>query len=187
MRHGESIANVDGVIVSRPGLEAFEVAGLTATGRAQARNAAVGCGLGGDTVIFTSDFARASQTAVIVADVLGAGVLSTDARLRERFFGVFDKTSAENYREVWACDANNETSPGVEDVHSVLQRTLDLISDLDVQFSNQTVLLVAHGDTLQISQTAYAGIPATAHRSLPPLENAEIRLLTGSGNGASSS
>ena len=39
------------------------------------------------------------------------------------------------------------------------------------------VLLVSHGDCLQILQTAFAGVDVSAHRSLPHLETCELRRL----------
>lgn len=184
MRHGESTANVDGVIVSRPGLEACERVGLTPLGQVQASSAAHGCRLGNDVLIFTSDFARARQTADIVADVLGAAAPVLDLRLRERSFGPYEGTSVENYEQVWADDANNKSQHSVEPALLVLERTLELVSDLESQFSGRTILLVAHGDTLQILQTVAAGLSPGAHRSLPALSNAEIRPLAMSSNQA---
>ena len=40
-----------------------------------------------------------------------------------------------------------------------------------------TVLLVAHGDVLQIAQTAFARADPTQHRDLPHLETAAVREL----------
>lgn len=39
------------------------------------------------------------------------------------------------------------------------------------------VILVAHGDVLQILQTAFEGVDPREHRSLPHLPNAELRWL----------
>lgn len=178
MRHGESLANVEGTIVSRPSVEALQTVGLTTLGRKQVSAAAEGWDIGADVVILTSDFARASQTADIVAALLGVSAPIPDIRLRERDFGDFEGTSADNYQKVWRGDASNEPLPSVEDVHSLSERTRDLIADLDSRFTGRTILLIAHGDTLQILQTVFEGIPAVAHRSLPPLRNAEIRLLS---------
>jgi len=60
------------------------------------------------------------------------------------------------------------------------------MNDCDVQYSeshmkilaNHIYVLVAHGDTLQILQTAFAAeidFDARKHRSLPHLGNAEVR------------
>lgn len=178
MRHGESSANVEGVIVSRPGVAALQTVGLTVLGREQAKAAVEDWGIEADVLILTSDFARASQTAEIVAANLGALAPVVDVRLRERDFGDLEGSSSENYHKVWRGDANEKPLPGVENVADLSARTRELIAELDARFAGRTILLVAHGDTLQIMQTVFEGIPAAAHRSLPPLGNAEIRLLS---------
>src|SRR5690625_2177630 len=66
LRHGESTANAAGLIVSVPGPRALTEVGLTALGREQARTAAERAaeqGLGAGTLVLTSDFARARETA----------------------------------------------------------------------------------------------------------------------------
>ena len=64
--------------------------------------------------------------------------------------------------------------------------SLDSMNDCDIKNSesrmktlaNNIYVFVAHGDTLQILQTAFAaeiGFDARKHRSLPHLRNAEVR------------
>lgn len=175
MRHGESVANVRGIIASRIETDSAVGAGLTDRGRRQVSAAALRSGLGVDVLLMCSDFVRARQSADIVAEVLRCGAPVADTRLQERNFGVFDSGSAENYSRVWNADARRELTPGVESVESVCSRVMDLLGEIEVKHCDRTVLLVAHGDTLQILQTVFAGIPAAEHRSLRPLLNAEIR------------
>jgi glucosyl-3-phosphoglycerate phosphatase len=52
-----------------------------------------------------------------------------------------------------------------------------LIDDLDKQHAGRDILLVSHGDTLQILQAGLAGIDPARHRGLPHLRTAEIRQL----------
>ena len=47
-----------------------------------------------------------------------------------------------------------------------------------IRFADTTVLLVSHGDALQILQTAFHRMDASRHRQLDHLDTAEIRLLT---------
>lgn len=180
MRHGESLANRDGVIASAPerGVGGF---GLTERGRRQTRRAARNAaGLGSDTRIISSDFKRALETARIVHRELRAGVgLRPHPALRERFFGELEGGSADNYRRVWEADLRNphHTDQGVESASAVMARVTRLVADLDAEYREQTFLLVAHGDVLQLLQTAMNRKPATEHRALTHLENAEIRLF----------
>lgn len=174
MRHGQSEANVQGIIVSDPaaGVQSF---GLTDTGRAQALDSIRATGISVAAII-SSDFKRARQTAEIAQELLKKP-LTLDARLRERFFGSYNGQSDELYKEVWEKDAAN-LPPGmnVELPESVLSRTLELIAECEEK-SEDSILLVAHGDVCQILLAWGAGRPAAEHRSLPHMKTAEIRLL----------
>lgn len=179
MRHGQSKANEQGIIVSRLATDQGGDYGLSELGRQQARDAASRCGLGSGTLIYSSDFARARQTAQIVRALLAAPAVTLAPALRERCFGDWEGTSAGNYAAVWAAD---ELDPGhqehdVEPAAAVLARAVALIDDLDKQHADRDILLVSHGDTLQILQAGLAGIDPAAHRSLPHLRTAEIRQL----------
>jgi glucosyl-3-phosphoglycerate phosphatase len=179
MRHGQSKANAAGLIVSCIDNDRRGDYGLTELGREQALAAARRCGLPRDTVICSSDFSRARQTAQIVRAHLGAAeVISTEA-LRERCFGDWEGSATANYARVWAAD---ETGPGdagggVESAAAVLERTTALIADLERRYAGRDILLVSHGDPLQILQAGFLRIDPSRHRSLPALETAEIRHL----------
>ena len=105
MRHGESKANVAGLIVSRIETDRSGDYGLSERGRRQAAAAARDCGLTAETMICSSDFARAWETAQIVRERLGAAQVVAAAALRERCFGDLDGTPAAGYARVWAADA----------------------------------------------------------------------------------
>ena len=144
------------------------------------------------------------------SDVVPSKLLTVnvDPRLRERFFGEFNGESDDNYNRVWENDAvsADHTSWDVESVNSVMRRTSHLVLDLEskVLHSNDVskwnCLLVAHGDVLQIMQTAFCKIDGTKvlldlslysifniynsfieflfqHRGLPHLDTAAIRAL----------
>jgi probable phosphoglycerate mutase len=179
MRHGQSKANAAGIIVSCIGNDRRGDYGLTELGREQALAAAGHCGLPRDTVICSSDFSRARQTAEIVRARLGAAEVARAEALRERCFGEWDGSVTGNYARVWAAD---ETDPhlangDVEPAAAVLNRTTALIMDLERRYSGRDILLVSHGDPLQILQAGFLGIDPSRHRSLPALETAEIRRL----------
>lgn len=181
LRHGESTANVEGRIVSVPGPRALETVGLTARGRDQARAAATDAaaqGLGPGTVVITSDFARARQTAEEFAAGLGAGAPRVDERLRERCFGAHDEGPATAYESVWARDrARRAHDDGVEPVDEVAARVLAALEAADALAAHAPVVLVAHGDVLQIALALAAGCDPHDHREVPHLGNAELREL----------
>ena len=184
MRHGQSRANADGIIVSRVETDAGGDYGLTEQGREQVRAAARACAppagpLGSGTLIYASDFARAAQTALIMREQLGSADVVTTAALRERDFGRWDGTPAANYRAVWAADeaGTGHAGDGVEPADAVMDRATALIRDLEREHSGQVILLVSHGDTLQIMQAGFAGMDAGEHRRLAHLATAEVRRL----------
>ena len=65
----------------------------------------------------------------------------------------------------------------VESVTQVLDRGLACIRETETAHSGRTILLVSHGDILQILMTAFQGWPPHRHRELPHLDTAEIRKL----------
>jgi broad specificity phosphatase PhoE len=178
MRHGQSKANVAGIIVSSAERDRGGDYGLTVEGQRQALAAASGSGLPPDTLICSSDFARAAETARIVADCLGAAAPVTVAALRERSFGDLDGGPVSEYARVWASDASGAApAGGAEPAAAVLGRVTAFIAGLEGRHRGRDILLVSHGDTLQILQAGLARADPATHRSLPHLETAEIRLL----------
>ncbi len=180
MRHGESKANVAKIIISTPENGVKEDYALSEVGREQARVSAEKTELGPNTIIFASDFSRARETAEIVADIIGAAAPQITPALRERHFGEFEEKSNIHYNDVWAHDENSadHTEYDVESVNNNLKRTTAFILELEEKYVNRDILLVSHGDTLQILQTAFDRVDAHKHRSLTHLETAEIRQLT---------
>jgi probable phosphoglycerate mutase len=185
MRHGQSKANAAGIIVSRIETDQGGDYGLTDAGRDQALTAAQASGLPADTLICSSDFARARQTAELVRACLGAGDVLVAGELRERSFGRWEGTPAANYQQVWAADqAGPAPADGVAPAAAVLARAAALVAALEARYAGREVLLVSHGDTLQILQAGFAGVDPARHRQLPHLATAEIRRLhPGAGEG----
>ena len=184
MRHGQSKANAAGIIVSRIETDRAGDYGLTAAGREQALAAARACALPPDTLICSSDFARARQTAELVRASLGAGEVLVAAELRERCFGAWECTPVANYQRVWDADESGTgQDPGVEPAAAVLGRAAALVTALEARYAGREVLLVSHGDPLAILQAGFAGLDPAWHRRLPPLGTAQIRRLS-SGGGA---
>jgi probable phosphoglycerate mutase len=177
MRHGQSKANVENVIVSCIDNDRRGDYGLTDVGRQQALTAATGSALPGDTVICSSDFARAAQTAQIVGTALGAADVSVEAALRERCFGDWEGTPCENYLTVWAADKRNpdHADGHVEPASAVLARATAFIITLEQRYRGREILLVSHGDTLQILHAGFLGMNPGRHRDLPRFEPAQIR------------
>jgi glucosyl-3-phosphoglycerate phosphatase len=179
IRHGESEANVKGIIISDPSAGTKKY-GLSENGKKQVENSIMRTDfLNEETIIYTSDFKRAVETAEIIEKKLGIEGMKKTFLLRERFFGEFDSLSNSNYEKIWEKDFENadHTEWNVESVNSVLDRTTECVRNIEEKYSAKNVILVSHGDALQILQTAFHHVEASDHRNLKHLETAELREL----------
>ena len=192
LRHGQSEANVAGLIASNPEIACNQY-GLSDMGQQQARkagedvvNSFLSRGRYSGIAILSSDLLRAKETAALVKEAvlkknisLWTDDIILEQRLRERGFGDWDGTSDSNYNEVWRDDAkdSSHTIKGVESVDDVMERATTCVLDWDSRLQNFMVIGVAHGDVLQILQTAFQNMPGTNHRNLDHLETARLRPL----------
>jgi glucosyl-3-phosphoglycerate phosphatase len=206
LRHGQSQANVAKIIASNPDIACHKF-GLSETGKEQAAQAGADVVEAfrernnrlprlQKVVLLSSDLLRAKETAEIVRDkLLEAGIpllyqnvaqepgidkgIAMETRFRERWFGQWDETDDTNYPNVWKDDAEdpNHTIKGVESVNDVVARTTQCICEWDERLERCMVICVAHGDVLQIMQTAFAKMDPSKHRSLEHLETAKLRQL----------
>jgi glucosyl-3-phosphoglycerate phosphatase len=179
IRHGESQANIEKKIISNPIIGKVKY-GLTNKGRDQILQSIKMCSdLDQDIIVFCSDFLRTKESAMIVKEFFNLNDYFLSIKLRERFFGNWDLTSDTNYFLIWENDAKNpdHKENNVESVNEVLDRITSFIIELEVKYHQAKILLVSHGDMLQILQTAFKKIDPSLHRSLPHLNQAEIREL----------
>jgi len=183
LRHGQSTANVAGIISSDPdALMYTEKHGLTALGKEQALGSAAAVAdelrklnCGGRVRFFSSPFARAKQTAEICAEQLlniipeGWEVVpdvGLDNGLRERYFGRLDGMKLYTYAYVWPVDLLLPTHTGfdVESVAAVARRAGEAVARIDASLGDEetdateVIVLAGHADTLQILQVLAAGV-----------------------------
>lgn len=179
MRHGRSLANEKGIIISDPanGCNSY---GLSETGRQQIRESleSTTC-LDGETLIYCSDFLRTMETASLASEILQSGIPTPTASLRERNFGYYEKSDDSNYRKVWKKDVldGGNNHKAVESPDEVRARFISFINGMEKQFEGKDILLISHGDILQIALTWPKNVAAKDHRSQNHLETAEIRLF----------
>lgn len=168
LRHGKSVPNENGLIVSSMENGTLPEYGLASEGVNQARLAGElltkelkeGNILLENVRICYSPFSRTSQTVKVVADVLGIPFESSHCKvmveLRERFFGPsFELLSHDKYPEIWALDAKDPFTPpeGGESVADVVSRLSKALANIETEFQGCSILVVSHGDPLQILQT----------------------------------
>ncbi|MGM5483755.1 MAG: histidine phosphatase family protein [Nanobdellota archaeon] len=179
MRHGESKANIENIIISEPTAGKIGY-GLTFKGKNQVINSIESeNSLDKNTIIFSSDFLRAKETAMLVANILKTSPVIFSSLLRERYFGDFEKTSDENYKKVWDYDVIDyrHKNNNVESVENIINRTTKLVQEMENKYFNRNILLVSHGDVLQILQTAFFKIHPSKHRNLEHIHTAQIKKI----------
>ncbi len=178
-RHGESMANVEGIIVSNPDVGIHRY-GLSEKGRVQVQASAEKLAeLIQDAVIVSSDFLRAVETAELVRAALGTDSIRLDVRLRERFFGKWDGMHYLNYSEAWEQDEINAELEmnGAESANAVRRRMEDVIASLETDFFDRNLVLVSHGDPLRLIQASLCGLEMEQNRTIPYFQTAEFRAL----------
>jgi len=171
VRHGETAGNAE---------RRFQTpdAPLSDNGRAQA--AAVAETLAASTrptLVLASDYARALETAAIIASRLALPVVPETA-LRERNFGVargrlyaeFDTPTMALWRE-W--DHRIEGGESWADVHD---RLAPFLARLAASPAARELLLVTHGGAMNVALHHLAG-GAPGSFALTPLENCALRTV----------
>lgn len=168
LRHGKSIPNERGLIVSSLEngiLEKFQLAS-DGVNQAQLAGELFQKELKENNIplqnirICYSPFARTSHTAKVVASVLNLPFDGPQCKvmedLRERYFGPsFELMSHDKYSEIWALDALDpfKRPEGGESVADVAHRLARVIATVESEFQGCAILVVSHGDPLQILQT----------------------------------
>lgn len=183
LRHGRSKPNEDGIIISDLERGKDPMYGLVVEGRDQVR-ISVRRALETNVfkrkkkIILHSPFSRAYQSAEVAGDELDVDLIECED-LRERYFGVLDGLSHVNYQAVWNRDQiySGHTQYGVESVRSTRDRGLRVIQKCEENYEDSDIILVGHGDSLQILETVFRGIHASLHRTLKSLKNGELRQL----------
>ncbi|GER50202.1 phosphoglycerate mutase family protein [Striga asiatica] len=176
LRHGKSIPNEKGLIVSSLESGMLEAYQLASDGVSQAR-------LAGESFlkatkvrkdkhlkeneidlknvrICYSPFSRTKHTAKEVASVLNIPFEGPQCKvvhdIRERFFGSsFELQSHDKYPEIWNLDEKDPfmQPEGGESVADVVTRLARALAIMESEFEKCTILVVSHGDPLQILQT----------------------------------
>jgi probable phosphoglycerate mutase len=134
---------------------------LNERGRGQARELAAA--LDGVDVIYSSDLARARETAEILAERLGLEV-RLDPRLRERSFGAWEGQTWEELEQGHA-DALRRWQEGethgpedAEPYEEFSRRVESFLEDVVRRHPDEQVLVVAHGGPIRAIQALAEGL-----------------------------
>ena len=181
LRHGRSLANEQGLIVSSP-TNATASFGLTDLGREQVRQSVETARTSGNLeapiVLISSPLLRARESADVAAEALGVPV-TVDPRLSERRFGNFELEPDDHYEQVWTADRLDAThrSWEVESVADVLNRARPVWDELTHAASLATAILCTHGDVASTLLCASLGVPLEQHREVGALDTGTLHEL----------
>ncbi|CAO2813656.1 unnamed protein product [Amaranthus hypochondriacus] len=169
LRHGKSIPNQKGLVVSsmengiRPeyqlaeeGINQAQLAGEQFLKELKDTNIPLE-----NVRICYSPFARTAHTAKEVASVLNIPFEGSQCKvfadLRERYFGPsYELGSHDRYPEIWALDEKDpfeKPEEGGESAADVVSRLLKAMEEMETMFEGCAILIVSHGDPLQMLQT----------------------------------
>lgn len=176
VRHGETDWNVE------RRLQGHEDIPLNANGLAQARALATALSDVRFAAIYSSDLARAMDTAAGVAVALGLTVTRLPA-VRERNFGVFQgltrEEAEERFPELQRKVARREPDfipPEGESLRQCFERIAAALDSLADAHAGQSILLVAHGGVLDAARRFVTGMPLHLPRDFQ-LGNAALNWL----------
>jgi len=177
VRHGETAWNVDTRIQGQLDIE------LNDTGLWQARRVAKALVEEPIAAIYTSDLARASQTAREIAD-LRQLEFTTDVGLRERAFGYFEGLTFADIDAALPIEArlwrtrDPEFTPagGGESLLTFRERVTDTAGRIAARHPGELVVIVAHGGVMDVLYRAATGQDLQAPRTWE-LGNAAINRL----------
>lgn len=184
VRHGQTAWNLEGRAQGHTDV------GLDDTGRAQARAMAPYVAAMRPTALWSSDLARARETADQVAGATGLEV-RPDPRLRE--FDVGERAGltipefAERYPESHAAWREGHITgdvPGAETTADVVARMVPALQEIwDSTPAGETSVVVSHGACSKVSLLAFLGWPEMLMESLRGLDNCGWAVLEDDAHG----
>jgi probable phosphoglycerate mutase len=153
VRHGESICSAEGIVGGERGCT-----GLTELGFAQARalrDRLATEGFGAD-VLLASTLPRAIQTAEVLSETLGLGVVQ-DADLCEFVPGEIDGTRWEDWADRFdpSLEPDRPLSPGGESLNGFRERIRSLFERLAAIYDGKTVVAACHGGIVWMSRRLF--------------------------------
>ena len=151
--------------------------GLDDAGHAQAAAAASEVAAMAPSLLWTSDLARARETAGYVADATGLPAFP-DPRLREFSLGEREGLTHEEYADLAPDEfarfqqGHYDDVPGAEPTDAVRTRMAAVIGDLFAALApGETAVAVTHGGAARIALGAVLGWPDDQFRTLRGLRN----------------
>ncbi len=176
IRHGETAWNADGRFQGQHDVP------LNDTGLRQATDTGAALARVPFAAVYTSDLARAAQTAAQVAAPHGL-TLRADPRLRELHFGAWEThTMAEigaahpELLAAWHTNPLHVRLPGGETLAEMQLRVAAALTDIVAAHPDETVAVIGHGGTVRALIVTALGADLSVFRRLR-FDNCSISLL----------
>ncbi len=169
VRHGESEANVAGVVNDDPA----DPVHLTARGRAQAEACALALRGAALAHAFVSEFPRAQETAAILLRGHDCA-LSVDSRLNERHSGM-NGLPVEAFHDLVRSDPIGTKPQHGESFLEQMERLRAFLDDVAARHPRAVVLAVSHENPIVAALALEAGDPvASIERAVANCERVEV-------------
>lgn len=152
VRHGEAENNVANILNSAPNLNTYH---LTEKGKKQIKNLTkiLNSPTGEEKIdlIFSSPLLRAKETAEIISKETKVEI-TFDERLREVDFGEFNGKTVEEFDKKFPTRESRSKIDGygIETGEQIRERISDFLADLNKKYSGKNIIIVSHGDPVQI-------------------------------------
>jgi broad specificity phosphatase PhoE len=158
VRHGESVFNRRGVV------QGHTNSPLTELGVEQARRVGETLKARGIEAIYTSDLARAWETARIVGEIVGVEPMAL-AGIREIKLGQWEARPLEEIRsedgeklELWYTRPMEADIPGAEPLESFRERVLKALEEVVSIHQDGRVAVISHGGVLSVIISEVLGL-----------------------------
>ncbi len=144
MRHGWAESNQNNISNSNPAIECK----LTSKGKKEVLKTVKKLKRQKIDLIFSSDFLRTKETALLVAEHLGISEKEVvfDQRLREINTGIFDGKSEGEYYKYFSSvlEKFTKTPPQGENLTELKNRVTQFLYEVEEKYKNRNILIVSH-------------------------------------------
>ena len=162
VRHGESVAQVEGIVGGHRGCRGLSPRGRRQVEALRDRLASTG-ELAGADHLYSSVMPRAAETATILAPALGLGAPAEDCDFCEHHPGEGDGLTWDEFNERYPVaggfDLEHRRDPGGETYAEMGERVARGLDGLVARHPGETVVVACHGGVVVTSLVRWFGLP----------------------------
>ncbi|MBI2010899.1 MAG: class I tRNA ligase family protein [Candidatus Colwellbacteria bacterium] len=177
LRHAEAESNISWVLASGPE-EGERKSALTEKGLTEARELAKYFKKEKIDLIFASPYERTRHTAEVIAEAVGARLI-TDERLSELNGGIFNWKKIKEHQGFYADPLEQfvKRPPEGENLQDVRERMLDFVREVNKEHSDKKILIVSHQAPLWLLETGVKHLSNEEALKIPGPNVSEWRRL----------